>query len=703
MTYIAAHTPDRTAYRDQARAHFRAMFGEQRGWMELSAIEGDPDDRQRCTFHQGWFDYSNDRLDALVEKIADLVQRYGNVYTSITLYAEQKRDKDAALPGRVIFVDDAPIGSYTYTLQTSPDREQAFVMLGQVADVATREAIARQLAHAGADRSGWDITQLARVPGTFNTKRRAGGQYGRGPREWVKSSGHRVTLIPRTLRTYTLAELHQRAPKVERSDNAAGDIAALDWPEVERWLGNLAPLLDERDIPRRWKPHTQSYRVLTGEVVPVNDKGEADESTRRSFLARGCAYGRYPHDAAAAILWKLTSADYIARKGTAWHKADIARVIAKEYAIVAQRIENYQVRPITAAELKHGATAEPEPVEIVERTSRARHDRPQRFTPASLLARYRAEPALCELPRRQRAAQLEISTATLDRHESALRVLGLIRVERAGRGYAGRVALEGVIIIPPDAPPPEVLSPPIADVPIERVAAPENADCSPQCIGDTHPPEGGPSSPARPRSLPEAVRLAFAAVRVDQDTGEKRRVTHRRLMIALGPVTWSDAAIDAAIEEERDRRRIAAILLDIGQLKPPALKAQIRLMEHLAEKSRREGTNLHKYAEWAAREMRAELARRPAEPGRTPRKPTQARPDVRSGAAEIRQQQELEWLDLVDDLRAAPPRRSVPAAAARPAGGDQGGVCPPQPTPGTAASLIGSLYRLHAPQPAGAP
>src|SRR5262249_38187602 len=157
------------------------------------------------------FDYAPERLETLIEQIAGLVRRYGNVYTSITLYARPERTKDAALDGRAIFVDDAPPASYTYTLQTSRDREQAIIILDRTADTATREKTARRLAHSGADKSGWDITQLARVPGTFNTKARTGGRYTR-PRAWVPGSGHRVTLIPRTLRAYSLDELIKRAP-----------------------------------------------------------------------------------------------------------------------------------------------------------------------------------------------------------------------------------------------------------------------------------------------------------------------------------------------------------------------------------------------------------------------------------------------------------------------------------------------------------
>ena len=679
MAYIAAHIPDRTAYREQARAHFRAMFGDQRGWMELSTIEGDPDDRQRCRFHQSWFEYGPDKLDALIARIAELVKKHGNVYTSITLYSKPKRDKAYALPGRVVFIDDAQPGSYTYTLKTS-DREQALIILDQLADVASREAIARRLSRAGADKSGWDITQLGRVPGTFNTKARAGGCYGRGPRDWIAGTGHRVTLIPRTLRTYTLAELNQRAPKASQAADEDGPAADLDWPEIERWRGNMAPLITPEGYPRRWKAHQQSYRVLSGDVVPVNDRGEADESTRRAFLARGCAWARYPHDAAAAILWHHTSSDYISRKGSEWHKGDIARVIAKEYAIVQQQVAGYQIRPITAAELKHGTQAAPSPIATVERKSRARRDRPQIFTPATLFAHYRTTPTICDQPRKPRAAALGISTATLDRLEKALRVLGLIEIERAGRGYSGRVILAGVINITSQG----VLSgqnTKSAENPIENT---QTADLDPQCIGETHPPRAvplGPASAAPAPSLLQAVRLVFDRVHVDRETGEKRRITRKRLLSELAQLgSWPAAAVDRAIATERQRRRrliteryLADLALNARNMGADQLKKRARSSAGAANAAQKRDDPRAWLKTAIAGIYAAEEARR---------QPVEPEPTTHELWAQV---DKVAYQEARRSLRITP-RGPVPIEPPAAGAGTSGGVCSPQPAPAGAAT-----------------
>ena len=646
--YIAAHVADRTAYREQARAHFRALFGDQCGWLELSSIEGDPDDRQRCRFHQSWFDYAPDRLEALIARIAELVKRHGNVYTSITLYAAPKRDKAQALPGRVVFVDDAPPGSYTYTLKTSPDREQAFIILDQAADVSSRETIARRFSRT-ADKSGWDITQLARVPGTFNTKARAGGRYGRGPRDWAIGSGHRVTLIPRTLRTYTLAELGKVAPALP-AEASAFDSNAIDEPKVAFWSANLDALIGADGLPKRLSPKSKTRQILAGGLQ------WNDSSAQRYAVARGLIMHGYPDEEIAALLIHFCDYGKSTAKGSRWLYEDIARVLGKERAKQPGIVTNPTV-------IRDAKPAEPLPT--TPRKSRARRDRPQRYTPATLFASYRDTPALCEQARKQRAADLGISTATLDRLEKALRVLGLIDIECQGRGHSGRVTLVGVINITSEG----VLSGATNEAADLGIAAQQTTESSPQCIGETHPPEVPEVVAATPWRLADVVRAAFDRVRVDHETGERRTVTRRRLLIALGPLTYSDTALDEAIADERQRRRIAGIVADIRTMKPPTLRAQLRLMERLSDKSRAEGTNLHKFTDWAARELRQALASLPST-GRKPRPICEALPDLRAAGAahraQIEQREQAELWAAVD--RELAQRMPSPARAATRAG-----------------------------------
>ena len=155
------------------------------------------------------------------------------------------------------------------------------------------------------------------------------------------------------------------------------------------------------------------------------------------------------------------------------------------------------------------------------------------------------------------------------------------------------------------------------------------------------------------------MREVFDRLCVDQETGERKRIYSKHVREALaGLGTWPAAAVERAIADERQRRRIAAIVADIQGMTPGTLRAQIRLMERLADKSRAEGTNLYRYAEWAAREMRAELATRPAEAGRKPRKNCEALPNLR--AAGEQQQADL-WQVAERGLAELRTHRPAPA------------------------------------------
>ena len=165
-----------------------------------------------------------------------------------------------------------------------------------------------------------------------------------------------------------------------------------------------------------------------------------------------------------------------------------------------------------------------------------------------LFNRYTSDPTLCELSRKPRAAALGISTATLDRFDAALRCEDLIDIDRPGRGLPGRVViLGGVINIPvrgviraagsdrtrcaaqrtgmrrSNASRPAMhgrhtkpLRPPSPRTPVQRPRRPPGGRkvgvCSPSAAGAPRP------------KLADAVREVFDRLRVDQDTGERRRI-----------------------------------------------------------------------------------------------------------------------------------------------------------------------------------
>jgi len=99
------------------------------------------------------------------------------VYACAHLLTKRRRKKENAARLWCLYVDgdgaQVPpnIPQPTAVVQSSPGREQFYWRLTEAIDPASGEALNKRLAYAmGADRSGWDLTQLLRVPGTLNRK-----------------------------------------------------------------------------------------------------------------------------------------------------------------------------------------------------------------------------------------------------------------------------------------------------------------------------------------------------------------------------------------------------------------------------------------------------------------------------------------------------------------------------------------------------
>jgi hypothetical protein len=115
-----------------------------------------------------------------IEDWVDLKSYDHNVYFCPQLLESRKRDKDNVKTCTSVWSDldtchpDKLLVPPTVSIESSPGRFQALWSLVDPLDPVTAENISMRIAyfHAahGADRSGWDLTQLLRVPGTFNFK-----------------------------------------------------------------------------------------------------------------------------------------------------------------------------------------------------------------------------------------------------------------------------------------------------------------------------------------------------------------------------------------------------------------------------------------------------------------------------------------------------------------------------------------------------
>ena len=129
-------------------------------------------------FEQKFFSWPEQR-ELMGQYIDDKVTN-NNVWFSVNLFRRPERKRDFALPTRLVWADldncdPAEVEPLPQCrVQTSPKRFQAYWRLDEVVDaeqaMSYSKRIAYEYAKKGADKSGWDIEQLLRIPWTFNYK-----------------------------------------------------------------------------------------------------------------------------------------------------------------------------------------------------------------------------------------------------------------------------------------------------------------------------------------------------------------------------------------------------------------------------------------------------------------------------------------------------------------------------------------------------
>ncbi len=116
-------------------------------------------------------------LEAMARHAEQAAQRE-EVYLGMALYAGQKRLEAQAVLFPVLYADldggtiPASVPEPTITILSSPGRRQCFWKLNCPAQREKALDLNRRLARVcRADPSGWDATQVLRIPGTLNHKR----------------------------------------------------------------------------------------------------------------------------------------------------------------------------------------------------------------------------------------------------------------------------------------------------------------------------------------------------------------------------------------------------------------------------------------------------------------------------------------------------------------------------------------------------
>lgn len=246
-------------------------------------------------FSERFFEWPKDEKAALDYIDASVIGH--NVWFCPMLFSEANRNKYDVLTCPAIWSDldhcppDELLIPPTLSLETSPGRHQGLWCLEQLAEPYEAEEVAKAIAYrhaeSGADKSGWDLTQLLRVPMTLNYK-------------YDPPAG--VKLIA-SANVVTLAEMREAYPPVEEKYEGAFPFPE-ELPDGEALLRAYAQLLPSKAwmllrVPpeRDWsKPLWQLEMLLA----------EAGLSREEIFaIAKTAACNKYQRDGRNdELLWK---------------------------------------------------------------------------------------------------------------------------------------------------------------------------------------------------------------------------------------------------------------------------------------------------------------------------------------------------------------------------------------------------------------
>jgi RepB DNA-primase from phage plasmid len=159
------------------KALWEHIYGDLSGAMTLLfGMRAEPGCRRLNGCRSAYFQYPEEIYDA--ERLCLRCSSEGReVYFCAHLLNRRRRIKANAAPLLSLYADgdgakvSDRIPEPTAVVQSSPGREQFYWRLAYPMPPQEAELLNRRMAYAmGADVSGWDLTQLLRVPGTTNQK-----------------------------------------------------------------------------------------------------------------------------------------------------------------------------------------------------------------------------------------------------------------------------------------------------------------------------------------------------------------------------------------------------------------------------------------------------------------------------------------------------------------------------------------------------
>lgn len=164
---------------------FDLIFGDEEGKLCIATKHKD---RGKVSFKRFFFDWPKQQAEMLT--FISSKEKASDVYFSTALFSRSTAKKEFARPTKIVWADldtckpEDVSPSPPIVLETSPGRFHALWTLVGFVPPEVAEGYARSLAYRyapeGADKNGWDIGQLLRVPLTHNFKKEyqaTGGEY----------------------------------------------------------------------------------------------------------------------------------------------------------------------------------------------------------------------------------------------------------------------------------------------------------------------------------------------------------------------------------------------------------------------------------------------------------------------------------------------------------------------------------------------
>lgn len=294
--------------------YFRYLFEDQEGLLCISTRNA-----RTGRFRDVFFSYPEavDEAGAACLKWALSEE----VYFCSQLLRDEKRRKDLVLPCKFIWadLDTCPISSLrlppTAVVHTSQGRTQAVWKLTEFVSPEEAEEVAKRIAYAhafeGADKSGWDLTQLLRVPFTKNHK------YARDAGSWLirlEADPDNKYSLEQLLSTYESIEGHQSVPIPELPENLSEDARDV----LNRVAGTINPRvwsLFSNEPTSDWSKHLWQLNLL------LADAGLTKEEA--FIVAKEAACNKYQRDHKPdKFLWADVNRAYAHHESANAHEAE---------------------------------------------------------------------------------------------------------------------------------------------------------------------------------------------------------------------------------------------------------------------------------------------------------------------------------------------------------------------------------------------